>query len=150
MFITTYLLLYYAATTRELFPLALVNGNAPSEGRLLVLINGTFGTVCDDYFGFEEAQVACRQLNYASAVGVASFGEFGAGEDSEPIYLDDVTCTGSESYLHECDYSTSHNCYHFEDVGIVCTSKQPVEFPFILIKIQLQMLSLLVRMGNFV
>ena len=108
---------------RELFPLALVNGDAPSEGRLLVLINGTFGAVCDDFFGIEEAQVACQQLNYASAVRVASLGEFGTGDDSEPIYLDDVTCTGSESYLHECSYSTSHNCYHFEDVGIVCTSK---------------------------
>ena len=142
--------MYCAAMTRELFPLTLVNGHAPGEGRLLVLMNGTFGSVCDDYFGFEEAQVACRQLNYTTAARVASLGEFGTGEDSEPIYLDDVTCTGSESYLHECDYSTSHNCYHFEDVGIVCTSKQPVEFPFILITIQLQMLSLLVRMGIFV
>ena len=118
-----YLLLYYAAMTRELFPLALTDGYAPGEGRLLVLINGTFGTVCNDYFGFEEAQVACRQLSYATAARVASFREFGIGEDSEPIYLDDVICTGSESYLHECDYSTSHDCYHSEDVGIVCTSK---------------------------
>ena len=105
--------------TRELFPLALVNGHAPSEGRLLVLINGTFGAVCDDYFGYEEAQVACRQLNYATAVEVAFFGEFGTGEDSEPIYLDDVSCTGSESYLHECYYSTSHNCYHSELFALV-------------------------------
>ena len=141
---------YYAAMTRELFPLALVNGHAPSEGRLLVLINGTFGAVCDDYFGFEEAQVACRQLNYTTAARVASLREFGTGEDSEPIYLDDVSCTGSESYLHECYYSTSHNCRHSEDVGIVCTSKQPIKLPFILIAIQFQMLLLLVRMENFV
>ena len=95
----------------------------PSEGRLLVLINGTFGAVCDDNFGYTEAQVACRQLNYTGAVRVADFGEFGEGDASEPIYFDDVICTGTESYLYECSYTTNHNCAHFEDVGIVCTSK---------------------------
>ena len=117
------MLLYNAAMRRELFPIELVNGDVPSEGRLLVLINGTFGAVCDDSFGFLEAQVACQQLNYTYAVRVVSSGEFGIGDDYEPIYFDDVMCTGNESYLYECSYSTGHNCDHSEDVGIVCISK---------------------------
>ena len=108
---------------RELFPIALVNGGESSEGRLLVLINGTFGAICNDHFGYVEAYVACRQLNYSGAIRVASLGEFGTGDISEPIYLDDVICTGNEDYLNECSYSTNHNCDHSEDVGIVCTSK---------------------------
>jgi len=108
---------------RESFPIALVNGDVPSEGRLLVLINGTFGSVCDDGFGFVEAQVACRQLNYTYAERVALFGEFGTGDASEPIYFDEVTCTGDENYLYECSYTASHDCYHFEDVGVVCSSE---------------------------
>ena len=108
---------------RELFPIALVNGDVPSEGRLLVLINGTFGAVCDDFFGYAEAQVACRQLNYTSAVRVANLGEFGNGDTSEPIYFDNVFCNGNENGLYKCSYSLSHGCTHSEDVGIVCTGE---------------------------
>jgi hypothetical protein len=42
------------------------------EGRIEVLINGQWGTMCDDHAGdrensngFEEAKVACRQLGLA-------------------------------------------------------------------------------------
>ena len=117
------LFLFCTATRRELFPITLVGGDVPSEGRLLVLVNGTYGSVCDDFFGFEEAQVACRQLNYTGAIRPAYFGEFGSGDTFEPIYFDNVICTGNESYLYECSYTTNHNCVHFEDVGVVCDSK---------------------------
>lgn len=115
--------MFCVATPREPFSIILVNGDVPSEGRLLVLINGTYGAVCDDFFGFEEAQVACRQLNYTGAIRPAYFGEFGSGAAPEPIYFDNVICTGNENYLSECSYTTNHNCIHFEDVGVVCDSK---------------------------
>ena len=121
--INIHLILNYTAMKRETFPIVLVDGDVSSEGHLLVLINGTFGSVCNDNFGYVEAQVACQQLNYTGAERVANFGEFGQGDDSEPIYFDDVTCTGTESYLYECSYMTSHDCDHSEDVGVVCTSK---------------------------
>jgi len=114
---------FYVATRREPFPIEIVDGDTPNEGRLLVLINGTFGSVCDDFFGLEEAQVACRQLNYTGAERAAYFGEFGSGEASEPIYFDNVICTGTENYLSDCSYTTNHNCIHFEDVGVVCRSE---------------------------
>lgn len=49
---------------------------------------------------------------------------FGQGTGS--IVLDNVGCTGSEGSLFDCPHNglNNHNCIHFEDVGVVCSSKK--------------------------
>ena len=93
----------------------------PYEGWVEVLYNGTWGTVCDDYFSYTEGAVVCRHLNYT---GVQSYmSEMSvAGEITGPIWLDDIDCTGSESSLLDCSHSGfgEHNCDHMEDVWIKC------------------------------
>ena len=43
----------------------LVGGTAPTEGRVELCRNQSWGTVCDDFWGTPDATVVCRQLGYS-------------------------------------------------------------------------------------
>ena len=84
-----------------------------------VYYNGQWGTVCDDGWDDTDAGVVCRQLGFGTSNGSAEFGQ-GSGS----IWLDSVTCTGSESTLASCGHlgvGVASRCYHSEDVGVRCT-----------------------------
>ena len=114
---------FHAAASRcEEGAIRLVDGAAENLGRLEVCFNNLWGSVCDDLFDTNEAQVVCRQLgytNYQQSVVVRN-GFFGLGQTA--IHLDDLTCDGTETRLADCDHPGvgNHNCGHFEDVGVIC------------------------------
>lgn len=52
--------------------LRIIGGVNRSAGRLEVFANNAWGTVCDDYWSRNDAQVACRQLGFSSR-GIAIY-----------------------------------------------------------------------------
>ena len=48
-----------------------------SSGRLEILINNQWGTVCSNFFSQTEADVACRQMGYNSANGFTEISKIG-------------------------------------------------------------------------
>ena len=83
--------------------------------------NGEWGTVCDNGWDDIDAGVVCRQLGFGSS-GTA-IGSAGFGQGSGSIWLDSVTCTGSESLLYTCGHfgvGITINCYHYQDAGVRC------------------------------
>ncbi|XP_022088748.1 deleted in malignant brain tumors 1 protein-like [Acanthaster planci] len=107
-------------------PVRLTNGNNPFEGRVEIYHDGQWGTVCDDGWSLdEEASVICRQLGFPPASQVWKNAHFGQG--SGQIFLNSVTCNGSESRIDQCEHEgwISNNCSHSRDVGVTCG--EPVE-----------------------
>ena len=98
----------------------LSGGRNGSEGRVEVFYNGSWGTVCDDSWDINDANVICRQLGFDHATEAVSYSGFGQGDGV--IWLDDVACHGSEVNLGQCIYNgwNTSNCVHAEDAGVRC------------------------------
>lgn len=101
----------------------LVGGRNLTEGRVEIKHNGIWGTICDDYWDINDANVVCRQLNFAGAYEAVRYAGFGIG--TGPIWLDDVVCYGSEIDITECIFAGWNNsdCVHYEDAGVRCYGK---------------------------
>lgn len=97
-----------------------MGGSRQNEGRVEVFHDGEWGTVCDDFWGYSDAAVVCRQLGFGDSGVAYSYARFGRGEG--PIWLDNVACTGYELRLEDCPSNGwgIHNCGHYSDAGVRC------------------------------
>ncbi|KAL8602516.1 hypothetical protein ACOMHN_065388 [Nucella lapillus] len=80
----------------------------------------SWGTVCDDDFGSEEAGVACWQLGYGRHDN--SYSTIGVEGSNPPIFLDDLACQGSEQRLADCQHRPwgVSNCKAEEHIALDC------------------------------
>ncbi|XP_066552383.1 scavenger receptor cysteine-rich type 1 protein M130 [Amia ocellicauda] len=92
------------------------------SGRVEVRYEGSWGTVCDDSWDLQDAQVVCRQLGCGDAMSIVTERNSSFGRGSGAIWLDEVTCTGSERHLWDCCHSplNQSDCRHKEDAGVIC------------------------------
>uniref|UniRef100_A0A8C7X4N0 Neurotrypsin n=1 Tax=Oryzias sinensis TaxID=183150 RepID=A0A8C7X4N0_9TELE len=103
----------------------LAGGESSREGRVELYLFGQWGTVCDDGWTDQDAEVVCRQLGYSGAAKARLMAYFGEG--TGPIHMDNVNCIGDERSIADCSKQMpgTHNCRHSEDAGVICDYGEP-------------------------
>ncbi|XP_049330176.1 deleted in malignant brain tumors 1 protein-like [Astyanax mexicanus] len=104
----------------------LVGSGGDCAGRLEVFHSGSWGTVSDELWDIEDAQVVCRQLQCGVALSDPVPARFGSR--TGPIWLNEVECEGNEASLWNCRYQLcgEDECGHKDDVGVVCSEYKEI------------------------
>ncbi|XP_064860521.1 lysyl oxidase homolog 3B-like isoform X5 [Oncorhynchus nerka] len=100
----------------------LKGGAKLGEGRVEVLRNNEWGTVCDDRWTLLSASVVCRELGFGSAKEALTGARMGQGMG--PIHMNEVLCLGTEKSMWNCGFKniTSEDCQHVEDAAVRCNT----------------------------
>ena len=113
-------------------PIRLAGGDRPREGRLELLFNGTWGSICSKGWSWTAAHVACKSLGFGGVESVSESSAYGPGFG--PIWLSHVDCEGHEPRLELCKYfglgesTIPPACSHQVDAGVQC-SRQSLPVP---------------------
>uniref|UniRef100_A0A8C0Y292 SRCR domain-containing protein n=1 Tax=Cyprinus carpio carpio TaxID=630221 RepID=A0A8C0Y292_CYPCA len=101
-------------------------GGSRCSGRLEILHDQTWMSVCDAVFDQQDAEVVCRELDCGAPVQVLGAAAFGKGDTQ--MWTQEIQCRGNESQIHLCPTSTSHenNCSHDSNIGLVCADNMKV------------------------
>ncbi|XP_038073143.1 deleted in malignant brain tumors 1 protein-like [Patiria miniata] len=81
-------------------PIRIVDGLSDTAGRVEVLFNGKWGSICSDGWDNADASVVCRQLGYFGP-NVSVTLPLYYGSDL-PLHLSNVGCKGHENKLTNC------------------------------------------------
>ncbi|KAM4598339.1 scavenger receptor cysteine-rich domain-containing protein DMBT1-like [Polymixia lowei] len=99
----------------------LVDGPDRCSGRVEVNHDGQWGTVCDDEWDLNDAEVVCREMGCGSALSAKRRAYFGPG--IREIWMNKLRCSGEEETFKRCPHSGfgRHDCGHHQDAGVVCS-----------------------------
>ena len=92
------------------------------EGRVEILYQGIWGTICDDGWDNIDATVVCRELGLFNGTATR---QDQYGSSSGPVWVRLVNCSGNESKLSHCMHTGAgniENCSHAQDVAVQCSA----------------------------
>lgn len=103
--------------------LRLAGGSNTCSGRVEVLHNQQWGTVCNNGWDLADAHVVCREVGCGEALAIPKADTF--GKATGPTWMDQVNCTGEEDSLAKCPPKTMqvHSCAPNKTATVACSGK---------------------------
>ncbi|XP_059366923.1 soluble scavenger receptor cysteine-rich domain-containing protein SSC5D-like [Carassius carassius] len=96
-------------------------GESRCSGRLKILHDQTWMSVCDAVFDQQDAEVVCREMDCGAPVQVLGAAAFDKGD--APMWTQEIQCRGNESQIHFCPVlSHKQDCSH-DHQGLLCAGK---------------------------
>uniref|UniRef100_A0A8C2GG60 SRCR domain-containing protein n=1 Tax=Cyprinus carpio TaxID=7962 RepID=A0A8C2GG60_CYPCA len=98
-------------------------GGSRCSGRLEILHDQTWMSVCDAVFDQQDAEVVCRELDCGAPVQVLGAAAFDKGDTQ--MWTQEIQCRGNESQIHLCPATplNENNCSHEFSIGLLCTGR---------------------------
>ncbi|XP_071959217.1 macrophage scavenger receptor types I and II-like [Antedon mediterranea] len=103
------------------YDIRLVNGNSKHEGRVEILVDGSWGTICDTNWWVAESDAVCKKLGYEHGSHTYKGAHFGEGPDQILFYS--VNCSKGMDF-DDCHFEPTsiQPCSHHRDVGVKCNT----------------------------
>ena len=101
----------------------LASGTTANQGRIEILLQGQWTTICQHGTTETTAQTVCKQLGYSDYDGYQTGAHHGQGRGL--ISMRNVNCGGYEPDVVSCRRSyyglfADHGCQHNHDIGASC------------------------------
>ena len=100
-------------------------GTQPHNGRIEVMYNGEWGTICNMGWDLNDARAFCRQLGYVDAIATGLVSDYNYNAGSGRIWQTNVNCNGQERRFGDClfteTWGDTGSCNHNMDVGVQCS-----------------------------
>lgn len=98
----------------------LVDGPGSCQGRVEVLHQAQWSTVCKAGWNLKASKAVCRQLGCGRALLTHTCCNKST-QGKGPIWMGKMSCSGQEANLQDCPFSRlENNCTHGEDTWIEC------------------------------
>ncbi|XP_072411945.1 scavenger receptor cysteine-rich domain-containing protein DMBT1-like [Chiloscyllium punctatum] len=102
-------------------------GRSNCSGRVEIMCDTRWGSVCGDSWDITDANVVCRQLGCGFALSAR--GGHSVPQGNDVIWQNDVKCKGGESSLSDClsPALAPRHCNDKEIASVICSGKQDAD-----------------------
>ena len=86
---------------------------------------GIWGSICDDEWDGDEANIVCKTLGFPGAISATHGSRYGYSLST--MWMDNTYCYGTEDRLQDCRFDGwgVHDCERTEAAGVRCKKKPP-------------------------
>uniref|UniRef100_A0A1X7V0V9 SRCR domain-containing protein n=1 Tax=Amphimedon queenslandica TaxID=400682 RepID=A0A1X7V0V9_AMPQE len=103
------------------YDVQLVGGTTANEGKVLMCLNGVWGTLCDQTFNSTDAEIVCYQAGYSG--GGSLYSHYFSNSSNDVLLVTDIECSVNDTSIEDCSishYTKPSSCDVLSIVAVRC------------------------------